>query len=185
MLPAAHSAAQLMQLTEAEAIRILHQHQGRVRNVDANFDHRCRDQHVDLPGDHLLHHEILVGGLHFSVDTADPELRKLQTELLRILHGGEKLLPAERSVCRGIRILFILHLRADDKDLTALAAQLPDECQQTRVVSAPDAEGIDGLPAGGKFVQRGQCQIPVDDQGQRAGDRGRRHDIDVGWERRC
>ena len=45
---AADAAAQLMQLREAEAVGLLDDHHRRVRNVDADLDHRRRDEHVEL-----------------------------------------------------------------------------------------------------------------------------------------
>ena len=45
---AADAAAQLVQLREAEALGVLDHHQRRVRHVDADLDHRRRDQHVDF-----------------------------------------------------------------------------------------------------------------------------------------
>src|SRR5205085_1712562 len=46
----AHAPAQLVQRREAEAIRLLHDHDRRVRYVDADFDHRRRDEDVQLAG---------------------------------------------------------------------------------------------------------------------------------------
>ena len=42
------TAAQLVQLREPEAVGLLHDHDRRVRNVDADLDHRRRDEHVEL-----------------------------------------------------------------------------------------------------------------------------------------
>ena len=41
-------AAQLVELREAEAVGFLHDHHGRVRDVDADLDHGRRDEHVEL-----------------------------------------------------------------------------------------------------------------------------------------
>ena len=43
---AADAPAQLMELREPEALGVLDHHQRRVGHVDADFDHRGRDQHV-------------------------------------------------------------------------------------------------------------------------------------------
>ena len=45
---AADAAAQLVQLREAEPLGVLDDHDRRVRHVDADFDDRRRDEHVDV-----------------------------------------------------------------------------------------------------------------------------------------
>ena len=45
---AADAAAQLVELREAEAVGLLDDHDRRVRDVDADLDHRRRDEHVEL-----------------------------------------------------------------------------------------------------------------------------------------
>src|SRR5207249_11480302 len=49
------SPAQLMQLRETETIRFLHDHDRRVRDVDADLDHGRRDEDVELAGLELRH----------------------------------------------------------------------------------------------------------------------------------
>ena len=46
----AHPAAQLVQLRQAEPLRVLHHQQRRVGHVHADLDHRRADQQVDLAG---------------------------------------------------------------------------------------------------------------------------------------
>ena len=45
---AADAAAQLVELREAEPVGLLDDHDRRVRDVDADLDHRRRDEHVEL-----------------------------------------------------------------------------------------------------------------------------------------
>ena len=45
---AADAAAQLVELGEPEAVGLLDDHDRRVRDVDADLDHRRRDEHVEL-----------------------------------------------------------------------------------------------------------------------------------------
>ena len=47
---APHAPAQLMQLRKAKALCVLNDHHGGRRHIDAHFDHRGSDQHVQLPG---------------------------------------------------------------------------------------------------------------------------------------
>ena len=46
--PTPYPAAQLVELGEAEAVGFLHDHDRRVGHVDADLDHRGRDEHVQL-----------------------------------------------------------------------------------------------------------------------------------------
>ena len=46
--PTPDPAAQLVELGEAEAVGLLHDHDRRVRDVDADLDHGRRDEHVEL-----------------------------------------------------------------------------------------------------------------------------------------
>ena len=46
--PAPDAAAQLVKLREAEAVGLLDDHHGRVRDVHADLDHRRRDEDVEL-----------------------------------------------------------------------------------------------------------------------------------------
>ena len=45
---AADAAAELMELREPEPVGLLDDHDRRVRDVDADLDHRRRDEHVEL-----------------------------------------------------------------------------------------------------------------------------------------
>ena len=59
--PAPDAPAQLVQLGEPEAVGLLHDHDRRVRHVDADLDHRRRDEHVELAVLELPHHLAPVG----------------------------------------------------------------------------------------------------------------------------
>jgi hypothetical protein len=68
---ATYTATQLMQLREPEPLGILDNHEGSVRNINPDFDDRCRDQQVDFPtfeGGHTLR---LVLFLQTAVHQAD------------------------------------------------------------------------------------------------------------------
>ena len=56
---------------EAEALGVLDHHQRRVRHVDADLDHRRRDQHRHLPAGEERHHRRLLGRRHAAVQQAD------------------------------------------------------------------------------------------------------------------
>ena len=76
--PAAHAAAQLMQLRQAESFGVLDQHDGRIRDIDADLDDRCRHQNVNLPRGKGTHYSFFLFALQAAVKKrylADP--RKL------------------------------------------------------------------------------------------------------------
>ncbi len=52
---AADASAKLMKLCEAEAVGMLDDHHGGVRNVDADFDYSGGDQDLDFVAAKLLH----------------------------------------------------------------------------------------------------------------------------------
>ena len=59
----ADPAAQLVQLRDAEAVGVQHDHHGGVRHVHADLDHGGGDQHVDASaGGEPGHHVVLLGG---------------------------------------------------------------------------------------------------------------------------
>ena len=77
----ADAAAELVELREAEAVGLLHDHDRRVRDVDADLDHRRRDEHVQLALLERAHHLAALRGLEPAVQQPDPvpgELRALQ-----------------------------------------------------------------------------------------------------------
>src|SRR6185503_4770976 len=48
LAPAPDPATQLVQLRQTESFRVLDQHDGRIRDIDPDLDHRRRDEYVDL-----------------------------------------------------------------------------------------------------------------------------------------
>src|SRR5512147_40821 len=69
----ADAAPQLMELCEAEALGVLDDHQGRVGNVDPDLDHRRGHQHVDLPGNKILHHAGFLRSCELAVQQPDTQ----------------------------------------------------------------------------------------------------------------
>ncbi len=104
------AAAQLVQLREAEAVGLLHDHHRRVRNVDTDLDHRRRDEHVEVAGLEARHQLAPLGRLDAAVQAADAELAQLGAlQARRLLLGRAR----ERRLRR-------LDQRADDVRLAAL-----------------------------------------------------------------
>ena len=108
---APHAAAQLVELGEAEAVGLLHDHDRRVRHVDADLDHRRRDEHVDLARLEVRHDRAPLGRLQPPVQAADAEALQLgAAQALGLVLGGAR----HRRLGR-------LDQRADDVGLAPVA----------------------------------------------------------------
>ena len=89
--PAPDASAQLVQLREAEAVGLLDDHDRRVRDVDADLDHRCRDEHVELTGREGPHDGAALRGLQPAVHASDPESLQLGApQPLGLVLGGAR-----------------------------------------------------------------------------------------------
>src|SRR5690606_18550640 len=107
----ADPSAQLVQLGQAEALRVLDDHQAGVGHVDADLDHRGGDQQVEPALLELVHHRSLLGRLQAPVDQPDAQLAKRRGKLLV---GALRGLAGE--------FLGLLDQGADPVGLAALAA---------------------------------------------------------------
>ena len=161
---AAHAAPQLVQLAQAEALRIFHHHGVGVGHVHAHLDDGGGHQNIALAGGEGRHDGFLVLGLHLAVEHGDAQVGEdVFLQLLGVGGDGLALIGD---------LLSIAHQRADDEDLMALVHLLADEGIDALAVILAHGEGIHLLPSGGQLVDDGHIQIAVDDEGQRAGDRG-------------
>ena len=78
-----------MELGQSEALGVLHHHYGRVRHVDADFDHGGRDQHVDVSGEKGPHDIVLFLARPLAMNQADPPvLEGLGREAFVLFGGG-------------------------------------------------------------------------------------------------
>ena len=80
MLSPADAPAELVELGQAEALRVLNEEQGGVGDVDPDLDHGGGDKHTDFPGSERLHDGLLLRGFHFPMEKGAG-------------NGGETLLP--------------------------------------------------------------------------------------------
>src|SRR5690606_35643277 len=86
--PPPHPTAQLMQLREPEAFRMLDDHHGRVRHIDSDFDNGRRDQDVDLPRGERPHDAVLLFGWELTVEQGDAQTGEyLRPEIIILLRG--------------------------------------------------------------------------------------------------
>ncbi len=69
---APHPTAQLVELGQAEALRVLDQDRPRIGDVDPDLDHRRGHEHTQLTAAKTLHDGIFVPSEHAAVDHPDP-----------------------------------------------------------------------------------------------------------------
>ena len=187
----AHPPPELVELGEAEALGVLHHHEGGVGHVHAHLNDRRRDQNVHIPGGEGGHHRVLLLRLHPAVDESHPQVGKdFGLQLLRI--GGDGLeirvgsfssrfAPAPFISGTGdLGRLALLHGGADDIGLTALAHQLADEIVHPLPLVLTHDKGVHRGAARGQLVDHREVQVSVDDEGQGPGDGGGGHDQDMG-----
>ncbi len=67
-------ASQLVQIRQAEDVRLVDEHRVGSRNVDAVFDDGGRDEDVELLGDKLVDYLFQFALFHLAVAYADPRL---------------------------------------------------------------------------------------------------------------
>jgi hypothetical protein len=69
--PPTDPAAQLVELRQAEPLRLFDDHDGGVGHVDADLDDRCGDQHREPAVGEFGHHRVLGCRRHFAVHQPD------------------------------------------------------------------------------------------------------------------
>ncbi len=137
MRAAAHSASQLMQLGKAESLRILDEHDGRVRHVDPHFDYGGGDQEIDLAAHEAAHDLLLLGRPKTAVDQADLELREALHQAF--VHPGRRL---------QVEHVRLVDQRIDDVALPALRQLLPEKRKGRGAVLRPSDTGPHRRSAG-------------------------------------
>ena len=129
-----------MELCEPEPIGLLHDHDRRVRDVDADLDHRRRHQNVELAGFELCHDRPPVGRLEATVEAPDPEAAQLgPPQPLGLVLGGTR-----DGRLRGF------DQRADDIRLTAVCKMAAQPLVRLRaaIVGHPRRHDRLAIPGG-------------------------------------
>ena len=175
MLSAPHPPPELMELRQAEPLRVLQHHHRGVGHIDPHLYDRGGHQHIDVPGGELLHDPVLVPGAHLSVEMGHAyALRQNVPQLFRVVHHILQGRPA-------LGVLRVpLHLGADDIGLPPLLHLLCDELVGLGPIGGVHHAVLDGQPVGGQFVDHRDMQVPVQDDGQGPGNGGGAHDQDMG-----
>ena len=159
--PAADAAAQLMQLRQPETFRVLDDHDGCFRHVDADFDHRGGDQELCLTGGKALHRSVLVGAFHPPVHQIDacPE--------------GFAQLGKTRLGGSEIDLFRLVDQRADPIDALAFVERAADRRLDLGDPRQRNGAGVDGLAAGRLLAQFGHVHVAEISEHQRARNRRR------------
>ena len=163
----AHAPAQLVELRKPKALGILNHHDRGFRNIDANFNHRRRNQNIESPGFEIRHDGILGRPLEPPMDEANPP-RKLLLKMLEAVFRR-----------RQIDKLAFLHQRANPiGPLPAFDAAAQPRHNLIHAVQRQHAR-IDRKPPGGFLGELGDIHIAIDRQRQRARNGRCRHDQKV------
>ena len=157
---AAAAPAQLVQLSESEAVGVLDDHDRGVGNIDAHLDDRCGHEHLDLAFAELLHDLALGLSAHAAVKQphrpvgeggalqhlglAGSRRHIVAGEIGIVLdgHGRVVLLPRRIGLARASRRLGIAgvgvlaHERADDEDLLAARERLASRLEGVSLLLA-------------------------------------------------
>jgi len=149
MLPPPDASAQLVQLREAEPLRILDEHHRRVRHVDADLDHRGGKQHLDFPRAEGRHHPFFFRPVELAVQQS--ELRPRQ-KLLQ---------PVELGLHRfRLDLLRLLDQRVDDIGLPPLPDLFEKKRPEFIELLRRPALGQDRLAARRQLVENGTSRSP-------------------------
>ncbi len=160
----ANAPPELMQLGEPEPLRVLDQHHGGVRDIDAHLDHGCGDKNPDFARRERLHHTVFLLRFHPAVQHADLQSPELLCQCSRLhCHAGE------------FEFLGLLDHRADHICLTPRLRLPVDEPERIRSPAGIHDRAANRKPSGRPLVQNRNIQIAVENHTQRTGNRCRAH----------
>ena len=159
-----------MKRREAKALGVLDQHHGGVRDVDTDFDHRGRDQDVELARFELLHHAFFLFARQTAVQQAHAELGKNVVRELFIhpLSGAQ------------LQLVGLLDQGVDHVGLLAALDLGADELEGARAVLLAQEPRLDRRAVRRKLVNHRQFQIAVHRERERTRNRRGGHDENIG-----
>ena len=165
MRAASDASTQLMQLRQSERLRVLDEHHRRVRHVHADFDQRCGEQHIHAILTELRHHRFFLRRLHATVQQPHIERREFVFQRLKLFSHR----------FQSVRVFF--HARINHVSLPTFGESLPDELPHLRQLVARTNKRLHATAPCGHLINRGQIQITVKRETQRARNRrGRQHE---------
>ncbi len=162
---AADAAAQLVQLRQAETLGVFDDHDAGVGHVDADFDHRGRDQQLRLAVLERVHLRVLFVGLQTPVNQADAQIRQIGAQLFGRGFGGLR-----------VELVGLLDQRADPVNLAACTRGFTDASEHVVALVVVDHHGRHRRAARRQLVDHRHVEIRIQRLRQRARDRRRRHD---------
>ena len=161
---ASDAAAQLVQLRQAEPFGVLNQHHGHVRQVQAHFDNRGRDQDMHSVRAKGGHHALLFLGPKTSVKQTDLKRRELLLQLRPLLDHR-----------LDLALIGFLNARVHHISLPAFLEFAPDELEHLGQRVGGAHKGFDVPAPRGKPVDHRDVEVAVERQAERAWDRRRGH----------
>ena len=140
-----------MQLGQTEAFRVFNQNNCGVRDIDADFNDRCRHQHLDLVPSKSRHQFFLLLIFHLPVQIFHTDL--IRKDLLQALAVINDIFP--------FRGFTFFHHRTDDIGLMPQLHLLPNEGISLFAVIDVHHRIFNGQAVFGHFVHHGYVQIAV------------------------
>ena len=165
----ADASTELVELGDAEALRMFDDHHGRVRHIHADLDHGGAHQDVDAAQAELLHDGLLVGCGKLAVNQTEPKVRENLGAKLQEAFGGSL----------QVHLFGLLDQRIDDVGLPPLPDLLPQQLMQLRLLLLPAESGADRAPAGRHLGNHRYVEVAVDAHREGPRDRRRRHQEDM------
>ncbi len=152
-------------MRQAKAVGVFDDHDGGVRNVDADFDDRGCDQHVDLAALEFAHDVFFFVRVEAAVQQADVQVGKNLVAQL-----AEHLLS-------GLQFAFFILFDdwIDDVGLMTGSDLFAEEIPYFQGALVGDVSRDNRRATGGKFVEDGDVEVAVERQSQSPRDGGRGH----------
>ena len=165
--PASDAPSQLVQLRQPKALRTFNHHHRSIRNVHPHFDDRGGDHNVRRAVHKPLHLHVLRFRLHAPVDNADAVNRQRESprkafvpvHQVLVIQGGAFLNQWIDHVDLSPPLDFVFH-ELKDREACLVGA----------------VYRLDGLPAGGHFIDDTHIQVTVSRHRQGPRDGRSRHD---------
>ncbi len=85
MLPSSNAPPELMQLCQAKTLGTFDHHDRRIRNINADFNHRGGNQQIIFAIFKGTHHFLFFRRRHFSMQDRNPTVRKTFAQTISLL----------------------------------------------------------------------------------------------------
>ena len=167
--PSADTSAQLMELRQAEALRILDHHHRGVGDIDADLNHGGAHANVRLARGEGFHHRGLLLRAHAAVEYCDARIRKLFRKALRVVG----------DIFR-VQAVALLDERADDVGLLSCCNVVRKEFVGLRPVRGIYHRRLYAKAVRGHLIKNRDVQIRIQHHRQGPGNRCCAHQKHMG-----